>query len=329
MANSGDSVLVKKRTGAARPAGGPPGDLGFGSVVAAQDSRLLNRDGSFNVEKKGLGFWASVSPYQAVLTMTWPRFLLLLSCSYLVINLLFAAAFLACGPGALEGDHGFGEGFVGRAGQAFFFSVQTLATIGYGRITPIGWWANLLVTFESMVGIFILTLGTGLFFARFSQPSAKLLFSRQAIVAPYAGGQAFELRVVNMRHSQMIEVAAKIILARFEDDAGIRKRRFFELSLERPQVTFFPLSWTLVHPIDEASPLWGWQPGQLAAAGAEFLVLLSGIDEISGQPVHARASYRAEDLVWGARFANIFLAEGEAAKVRIDAGRLHEVEKLD
>jgi inward rectifier potassium channel len=261
--------------------------------------------------------------------MTWPRFLLLLSLSYLLINILFAAAFLACGPHALEGDHGFGEGFVGRAGQAFFFSVQTLATIGYGRITPIGWWANLLVTFESMVGIFILTLGTGLFFARFSQPSARLLFSRQAIVAPFAGGQAFELRVVNMRRSQMIEVEAKVILARFEDDGGLRKRRFYQLALERPQVTFFPLSWTLVHPIDELSPLWGWKAEQMVEAGVEFLVLLSGTDEISGAPVYARASYRAEDVVWGARFVNIFVNEGDDAKVRIDAGRLHEIELLD
>lgn len=318
---------ARRSSSTERPATAPPGDLGFGSVVAAQDARLLNRDGSFNVEKTGLGFWASVSPYQAVLTMSWPRFLVLLSLSYLVINLIFAAAFLACGPGALDGDHGFGDGFLGRAGQAFFFSVQTLATIGYGRITPMGWWANLLVTFESMVGIFILTLGTGLFFARFSQPSAKLLFSRQAVVAPFAGGQAFELRVVNMRHSQMIEVEAKVILARFELEGQDRKRRFHQLQLERPRVTFFPLSWTVVHPIDDASPLKGWSQEQLVEAGAEFLVMLSGIDEISAQPVHARTSYRAEDVVWGARFVSIFVDQDDA-KVRIDASRLHEIEKL-
>lgn len=305
----------------------PPGDLGFGAVVSAQDARLLNPDGSFNVEKTGLGFWASVSPYQAVLTMSWPRFLLLLSVSYLLINVLFAGAFLACGPHALEGDHGFGEGLFGRAGQAFFFSVQTLATIGYGRITPMGWGANLLVTFESMVGIFILTLGTGLFFARFSQPSAKLLFSRQAVIAPFAGGRAFELRVVNLRRSQMIEVEAKVILARFEIEGDFRKRRFYELHLERPKVIFFPLSWTVVHPIDETSPLHGWSQQQLAESSAEFLVLLSGIDEISTQPVHARTSYHAEDVVWGARFVSIFVGDLEDPKVRIDASRLHEIEK--
>lgn len=298
-------------------------------MVSAQDARLLNQDGSFNVEKTGLGFWASVSPYQAVLTMSWPRFLFLLGASYLFINVLFAGAFLVCGPDALEGDHGFGPGFSGRVAQAFFFSVQTLATIGYGRITPMGWIPNLLVTFESMVGIFILTLGTGLFFARFSQPSAKLLFSRQAVMAPFAGGHAFELRVVNLRRSQMIEVEAKLILARFEQEGDQRKRRFYELELERRRVTFFPLSWTVVHPIDDASPLRGWSAEQLNQSGAEFLVLLSGIDEISTQPVHARASYRAEDIVWGARFVSLYINDPHDSKVRIDAGRLHEIEQAE
>lgn len=303
-------------------------DLGFGAVVAAQHERLLNRDGSFNVRKVGLGFWEGISPYHAVLTMTWGRFVALLAISYLAINLIFAAAFLACGPEALQGDSGLGDDLLGRAGDAFFFSVQTLATIGYGRTTPHGWVANFLVTFEAMIGIFLLALGTGLFYARFAQPSARLRFTHQALIAPFGDGMAFEFRAVNKRRAQLVEVSAKVILARFTGEGKTRKRRFDELSLERSHVTFFPLSWTIVHPIDEKSPLWGLGPADLEKADAEFLVLFSGIDETSATTVHARTSYGFDEIIWNARFSNIFVDSSKGSLVTIDAGQLDRYEKL-
>jgi inward rectifier potassium channel len=304
-------------------------DLGFGNVVAAHGERLLNRDGSFNVHKEGLGFWSSLSPYHALLELSWHRFFVLLACSYFVINAVFAIAFLLCGPGALDGGDGdLGEGFTARFGQAFFFSVQTLATIGYGRISPVGWWANLLVTLESMIGIFLVTLGTGLFFARFSQPSAKVRFSRHALIAPFGQGQAFEFRVINLRKSQLIEVEAKVILALFEEVDGQKKRRFHRLGLERDRVTFFPLSWTIVHPIDETSPLVALGEAELDAREAEFLVLLSGVDEASGQVVHSRTSYTASEIVTGARFVSMFDGSGSRAHLSINANQLDQFERL-
>src|SRR5947209_1164908 len=155
-------------------------DLGFGSVVAQESrERLLNRDGSFNVERTGLGFWTSLSPYHLLLNLSWPRFLAAIVATYLVVNALFAWAYLLCGPDALDSSAGgnLDGGFL----RAFFFSVQTFATIGYGHITPHGLGANVVVTIESLFGLMGFALATGILFARFSRPTAKVLFSKSAV----------------------------------------------------------------------------------------------------------------------------------------------------
>src|SRR5262249_9746259 len=149
--------------------------------------------------------------------------------------------------------------------RAFFFSIHTLATIGYGTITPVGVPANVIVSIESFIGLFGLALCTSLLFARFSRPTAKILFSRQAIIAPYQGIKAFEFRIANMRRSQIIELEAKVLFARFEDVGGRQLRRFYPMKLERERVVFFPLSWTIVHPIDEESPFYGMTDADLRA----------------------------------------------------------------
>lgn len=302
-------------------------DLGFGSVVSRESrQRLLNRDGSFNVTRQGLRFWTSLSPYQAVLTMSWTKFFSLVVAFYLLVNALFASAFLLCGPNALVDTANVHSepGFL----RAFFFSVQTFATIGYGHIAPSGTAANLIVTLESLVGLLGFALATGLLFSRFSRPSASILYSKSAVIAPYRGITAFEFRVINQRQSQLIEVQAKVILARFENVNGIMQRRYYLLPLERSQVAFFPLSWTIVHPIDEASPLSGLSDQDLSHSGAEFLVLLTGIDETFSQTVHSRSSYTAEEIVWDARFGNLFEKSSDAVSLRVDIDRFHAIERV-
>jgi inward rectifier potassium channel len=296
--------------------------------VVARDSlrRLLNRDGSFNVVRKGQGIRSALSLYYSLLTMSWPRFVLLAIVGYLVANALFAVAYLLCGPDALQGDLAATGG--GRLARAFFFSVHTLSTIGYGHVVPASVGANVLVTIEAMVGLFGLALGTGLIFARFSRPLAEIIFSDKAVVAPYRGITAFEFRIVNRRRNQIMELEAKVHLAWLEESDGRLKRRFHQLSLERHKVTFFPLSWTIVHPIDEESPLYGVTREQLAASNAEILVLLTGIDETFSQTVHARSSYRAEEIVWGAAFTNIYERPSADASLAIDMGRIHDIEAV-
>ena len=301
----------------------PNRDLGFGAVVARESRRrLLNRDGSFNVVREGLSPLGSLSLYHALLTTSWPRFLLLIVAFYLASNGLFALFFLACGPEALAGLQATTAG--GRFVEAFFFSVQTFATIGYGVISPRSLAANLLVTIESLFGLLGFALATGILFARFARPTAKILFSRNALIAPYRGITAFEFRITNARSNQLIDVAARVMLGRLGPDG---RREFLPLPLERDQVVFFPLSWTIVHPIDEASPLWGVTDKELLAQDAEFLILLTGTDETFAQVVHTRSSYKANEVLWGTRFASLFNPPREDGLVSIDIGKLDEVER--
>lgn len=302
-----------------------PRDLGFGTVVGQADApRLLNRDGSFNVRRDGLPRLASLSLYHALLSLTWPRFIGLLVGGYLLVNLLFALAYAACGPGALGGAPAATMG--GSFLRAFFFSVHTFATIGYGNVVPVTLPANLLVTLETIVGLLGFALGTGVLFARFARPTARIIFSSRAVIGPYRGGRGFMFRLVNGRSSQLIELDVKVLFSRIETRGGTRTRRYDELKLERRHVVFFPLSWTVVHPIDEASPLFGRSQEDLRRCESEVLILLSGIDETFAQTVHARTSYKADEVVVGARFVNIYKPRAADGSESIDISRLSEIE---
>src|SRR6478735_2570119 len=196
-------------------------DLGFGSVVSRESrQRLLNRDGSFNVIRSGLGFFETFAPYHLLLTISWLDFLGVVCVTYFALNIVFAVAYLACGPDALLGPGATMLG--GRFSQAFFFSIQTFATIGYGQIGPNGMAANLLVTIEALVGLMYQALATGLLFARFSKPTAAIVFSRQAIIAPYAGMTSLQFRTVNQRRrNEIIELEAQVLYTSFEkNDRG-------------------------------------------------------------------------------------------------------------
>jgi inward rectifier potassium channel len=301
-------------------------DLGFGSVVARESrERLLNRDGSFNVRRTGLRFWESLSAYHYFLTISWPKFLAFVGAGYVLTNALFAAIYVLLGADALAGaEH---LDVLHRCIKAFFFSVHTLATIGYGNIYPVSLGADVVVAIEALVGLLGFAAGAGLVFARFSRPTACIVFSRNAIVAPYRGGRtAFMFRIVNKRSNQLVELQAKVLLSRRKKDGGAADREFIALNLERDRVVFFPLAWTIVHPIDEKSPLYGWSPDDLAASESEFLILLNGFDETFSQTVHTRSSYRFHEVVWGARFANIFNPPDEDGVISVDIRKVHDVE---
>jgi inward rectifier potassium channel len=304
-------------------------DLGFGSVVGNQTrQRLLNRDGSFNVVRSGLGTLETLAPYHAMLAISWRGFLSVVALFYVVLNLVFACAFYICGPDALAGPGG--DMLGGRFSRAFFFSVQTFATIGYGQIGPNGLASNLIVTVEALIGLMYQALATGLLFARFARPTASIVFSDNAVIAPYAGGRALMFRIANRRRNQIIQLGAQVLFSRLvDDDSGNAVRRYEVLALERNSVAFFPLSWTVVHPIDNASPLARLDAADLERQQAEILVLLSGIDETFEQTVHSRSSYRAEEIVWNARFRSMFVtADGSKRHIAVDIQRLHEIELL-
>jgi len=300
-------------------------DLGFGSVVARESRRrLLNPDGSFNVRRGGLRLFESLSPYHQLLGMSWGLFLALVAATYLVLNGLFALGYLACGPGALV--HPLTEATGIPFLDAFFFSVQTFATIGYGSIHPVGIAANVLVTLESLVGLVMIALATGLMFARFSLPRARIRFSKTAIVAPFQGGTALMFRAANERRSELVGVECELLFSRFESTGASRQRNFYRLPLERDRVTFFTLSWTVVHPITATSPLHGETPESLLASQSELLVLLKGTDDALGQSVMIRTSYTVEEVRWGERFVSLFNPPEPDGTLSIDIRRLSDTE---
>lgn len=322
-------ILLPYMATASKPPVTPPPaererDLGFGTSLSQRSNyRLLNRDGTFNVQRQTPTLWRRLFSYNALITMPWWEFLLAVLVIYLVINGVFALGYVLCGPDALQGDPGM-QGFF----RAFFFSVHTFATIGYGNIVPQGMASNLLVTFESLVGLTAFALVAGLVFARFSRPTAEIIYSEKAVIAPYGNGRAFQFRIMNGRENELVEVQATVSLGRFENVDGMRQRRFHTLTLERSKVALFPLNWTVVHPIDDASPLNGWDEEMLKRSEAEFFILLTAIDETFAQTVHNRGSYTAHEVVWGAKFLPLVDQDfAGAPSVRLD--RFHQFEKVE
>jgi inward rectifier potassium channel len=302
-------------------------DLGFGSRLSQESQqRLLNRDGSFNVMRAKLPFFRSLSLYHSLLTMSWTMFFSILVLAYVVINLVFGCIYYWCGPGSLTGvtSSTSGEFFL----ESFFFSVQTLATIGYGAVSPHGLTANIIVAVEAFTGLMSVALATGLLFARFSRPTAKILFSKNAVVAPYNNGTAFEFRIINQRTNQLADVAANVVYSRMETQEGRRIRKYYPLHLEREKVTFFPLHWTVVHPIDADSPMYGVTLDEMREQEVEVMILLAAIDETFFQAVHTRTSYRFNEIIFGAKYADMFQISDDGV-MGVDMNRLHEVEFVE
>jgi inward rectifier potassium channel len=308
------------------PPDDPNLDLGFGAVVARESrKRLLNRDGTFNVRREGLGYWESLSAYHYFLTISWPKFLAFVAAVYVILNALFAAAFVACGRAALTGFAN--EATMERFSRAFFFSVHTLATIGYGNIVPVTFAANAIVAFESLIGLLGFSIIAGIVFARFARPRAEIAFSRVAIVGPYRDKTALMFRIVNKKRNEIVEMGATVLLALRKRDGTSNDREFLPLKLERERVVFFPLAWTIVHPIDENSPLHGCTRDELRTRDAELLILLNGFDETFSQNVHTRSSYKVDEIVWGAKFRTMFNPSEADGTISVDIRRLDDLDR--
>jgi len=305
-------------------------DLGFGSIVARESrKRFLNRDGTFNVRREGLNALDALSPYHFLLTLSWPLFLAATIGVFIFTNALFAAIYVLLGENALSGAEHLGT--AQRYGKAFFFSVHTLATIGYGNVFPSTFSANMVVALESLVGLLGFAVVAGIVFARFARPVARIVFSDRAVIAPYGDGRkAFMFRLVNQRSNQLVELRAKVLMSRRRAaSTGGMDRDFIALTLERDRVVFFPLAWTVVHPIDETSPLWGATASDLREWDAEFLVLLNGFDETFSQTVHTRSSYKADELEWGAKFRSMFLPASDEGILAVDVRKIHDFDQVE
>ncbi len=297
-------------------------DFGFGKVVTDKHGyRLLNRDGSYNVRREHASRWERLFSYYTFLNISWPKFFVSFAMTYLALNAVFAGLYTAAGPGELEGTlHG------STYLRAFFFSVHTLATVGYGSISPVGTLANWIVTGETLIGLALFALFTGLVFARFSRPVSGIQYSKTALVAPYRDITAFEFRVVNSKHNPLFNLEALVVLSRFEDRGNGRERKFHTLKLERDKVAFFPLNWTVVHAIERDSPFWGWTKQMLIAAEAEVFILITAIDDTFSQSVYSRASYLAQEIDYGRKF--VLMYQQDQDKMVIDLEKLDATEEV-
>lgn len=297
-------------------------DTGFGTQASRIGGRFINKDGSFNLIKTGLPFWKRLSPYSYLMRVSWWRFLGYVALFYFLINVVFAGFYLLLGIHQFEGIL---QGTVWQHyRQLFYFSTQTFTTVGYGRINPIGDAADILASFQTMCGWLYFALVTGLLYGRFTQPKAFIAFSHKALVAPYKDGLALMFRMVPYKSNHFLTDAQVSVNAAFRvAEGGGAEYRFFNLTLERKRIDTFNMNWTVVHPIDAASPLLHFTEGDLQGSDLEIYVQVSGFDAVYANTVMQRTSYTFAEVVWGARFLPMY-HESETADSTI-----LEIDKLD
>jgi inward rectifier potassium channel len=275
---------------------------GFGSQAQAQGKRLINKDGSFNVKREGLPLFNRFNPFHYLILMSWTHFSLLIFAFYFTVNLIFAFIYFFIGIEHLGGI--IGDTRIDKFFEAFFFSTQTFTTVGFGRINPTGYAASAVAAIESLIGLMAFALATGLLYGRFSRPNAKLIRSENAVIAPFQDKTAVMVRIANARNNQLIECEARMMLTYIEKETLVR--RFLTLKLEYEKVSALSLSWTIVHPIEEDSPMFGLSMQDLLDTEAELIVAFKGFDDTYSQTVHYRYSYTALEIVYGAKFLPMF-----------------------
>jgi len=256
--------------------------------------------------------------YHYLLTMPLWAFFAVMASAFLAINSAFAGLYLL-DPAGIKGAA------PGRFADAFFFSVQTLGTLGYGDMAPRSFYANAVVTAEAFVGLFNLAIATGLLFARISRPTARIEFSHKAVVTPFEGAPTLMFRAANRRRNLVVEAEVSVSLLRdLTTVEGAMIRRFDELRMVRSRTPLFSLTWQVMHRIDETSPLFGETLESLIEKKAEVVVVMKGLDETFASTIHARGSYTPDEIVWGGRLADIFTMDAEGRRA-IDFRLFHDI----
>ncbi len=296
---------------------------GFGSQAQAQGNRLVNKDGSFNVKRDGLPLFNRFNLFHDLILMSWMHFSLIIFAFYFTVNLIFAFIYFYIGIEHLGGIIGSTQ--KDKFFEAFFFSTQTFTTVGFGRINPIGNAASTVAAIESLIGLMAFALATGLLYGRFSRPNVKLIRSENAVISPFQNKTAVMLRIANARNNQLIECEARMMLSYIEKETSVR--RFLTLKLEYEKVSALSLSWTIVHPIEEDSPMYGLSMQDLLDTESELILAFKGFDDTYSQIVHYRFSYTAQEIVFGAKFIPMFERDkdGQATVLHMDMIGAYEI----
>ncbi len=296
-------------------------NTGFGANASDYGGRFVNKNGQANIKKKGVNFWERISWYHAMLAIPRWKFLFLVFAFFIIANFIFACIYYFVGVEHLSGMNTDSE--LKKFGEAFFFSAQTFTTVGYGRISPSGFLTSTIAAFEALIGLLTFALATGLFYGRFSKPTAYLKFSGNAIIAPFKDGTALMLRIAPFKNTTLTDAEAKVTLGMAVEENGKITNKFFPLQLEYHNVNALTLSWTIVHPITEESPLYGFSREDFENTRGEILIFIKAFDDMFSNTVVARSSYTFREIIYGAKFIPMYHRNNDADATILDLEKLN------
>lgn len=303
-------------------------NTGFGTNASSYGGRFVNKDGKANVEKRGMNVFQRISWYHTMIDMPGWRFILVILTFYVAINFIFASIYYGIGIEHLNGISNADSEWV-KFGQAYFFSAQTFTTVGYGHISPSGFLTSALSAGEALIGLLSFAIATGLFFGRFSKPTAFLKFSHNAIIAPYAENTALMIRITPFKNTNFTDAEAKMTLGMSIEENGKMTNKFYVLELELDRINALTLSWTLVHPITEDSPLYKFTNTDFKNTNGEILVFIKTFDDMFSNTVAARTSYTFDEVVYGAKFEPMYTRSTDNSKTILNLDKLNVFKNVD
>jgi inward rectifier potassium channel len=301
-------------------------NTGFGINASSYGGRFITKSGNANVKRTGIGLLDSISWYHTMLNIPRWKFMVIIVGFYFFVNFLFASIYYSIGVEHLNGVVAIST--MEKFGQTFFFSIQTFTTVGYGHISPSGFMTSFVAAVEALFGLLSFAIATGLFYGRFSKPKAFIRFSENAIIAPYADGTALMLRMTPFKNTNLTDAEAKITMGMILDEGGKLVNKFYTLDLELAKVNSLTLSWTLVHPITESSPLYNFTKEDYEAIDGEILVFLKVFDDMFSTTVAKRTSYAFSEIVYGAKFIPMFSRSNDDNKTILHIDKLNAFEKV-
>ena len=303
-------------------------DTGFGSNANNFGGRFINKDGTFNLRREGISLLNRFSVYQRMLTMPRWKFITVIIIFYFAINILFTIAYFLVGAGQLQGL--IATTPWSKVKEVFYFSTQTFTTVGYGRINPLGDGANIISSLEALTGFLSFAIATGLIYGRFAKPKSYLAFSEHALISPYRDRTGLMFRFVTYKDNHTLtNVEIKVNIAIRVEENGDTQYKFYDLTLERYKVDSLPMNWTVVHDIDEKSPIYGFSKEDIIASGLELYVLITAFDEVFSSPVLQRTSYTYQEMKFNAKFVPMYRESEDGMTTILELHKLNEVVYLE
>lgn len=300
---------------------------GFGPNANSYGGRFVNKDGTPNIEKRGMHLFRRISWYHTMIDMPNWKFMFILFAFYIAMNFIFAVVYYAIGIEHLDGIEQ-SQSILTQFGQAYFFSAQTFTTVGYGHISPTGFLTSALSAAEALIGLLSFAIATGLFFGRFSKPVAYLKFADNALISPYGKNKGLMIRLVPFKNTNFTDATAKVTLGMSFEENGVQTNKFYSLKLELDHINALSLSWTLVHPITEESPLFNFSEEDFKKAQGEILVFITTFDNMFSNTVAARTSYTFNEIVYGAKFVTMYNRSQDSSKTVLHLDKLNHYESV-